>query len=112
VTDTPLFADPLYGLRFWRVTADERGEVLSSPHQDAVWPRAGEWLRATCPAGHEAPDPGCDCGAHAWHPRRRSVRDVLATRWTVAGIVEAQGAVALHARGRTRWSPRRDAMRR
>jgi hypothetical protein len=99
VTDTPLFADPLYGLRFWRVTTDDRGEWLSAPHQNTLWPPGGQWLHATCPTGHGAPAPGCDCGAHAWHPRRRSARDVLAVRATVAGIVEAQGAVEVHEDG-------------
>jgi hypothetical protein len=99
VTDTPLFADPLYGLRFWRVTVDDRGEWLSAPHQNTPWPPGGQWLHAKCPTGHEAPASGCDCGAHAWHPRRRSARDVLAVRATVAGIVEAQGAVELHEDG-------------
>jgi hypothetical protein len=100
VTDTPLFADPLYGLRFWRVTVDDRGdEWLSAPHHDTLWPPDGQWLHANCPTGHAAPAPGCDCGAHAWHPRRRSARDVLAVRGVVAGIVEAQGAIEVHEDG-------------
>jgi hypothetical protein len=99
VTDTPLFADPLYGLRFWKVSVDESGEWLSAPHQDTPWPAGGQWLEARCPTGHGAPAPGCDCGAHAWHPRRRTVRDVLAVRATVAGIVEAEGAIEVHEDG-------------
>jgi hypothetical protein len=99
VSDTPLFADPLYGLRFWRVTSDEGGEALAGPHQNTLWPPGGQWLHAQCPTGHAAPAPGCDCGAHAWHPRRGSVRDVLAPRGTVPGIVEAQGAIEVHEDG-------------
>jgi hypothetical protein len=99
VTDTPLFADPLYGLRFWRVAADEGGELLTAPHRGTPWAPGGEWLQARCPTGHAAPAPGCDCGVHAWHPRRRSVRDVLASRGTVPGIVEAQGAIEVHEDG-------------
>jgi hypothetical protein len=99
VSETPLFADPLFGLRFWRVTSDEGGELLAGPQKNTPWPPGGEWLHAQCPTGHGAPAPGCDCGAHAWHPRRRSVRDVLASRGTVAGIVEAQGAVEVHEDG-------------
>ena len=99
MSDTPLFADPLYGLRFWRVVSDAGGELLVGPHQNAHWPPGGQWLHARCPTGHGAPAPGCDCGAHAWHPRRQSVRDVLASRGTVAGIVEAQGAVEVHEDG-------------
>jgi hypothetical protein len=99
VTETPLFADPLFGLRFWRVIADDRGEWLAAPHQNTPWPPGGQWLQAKCPLGHRAPAPGCDCGAHAWHPRRRSARDVLAVRRAVAGIVEAQGAIEVHEDG-------------
>jgi hypothetical protein len=99
VTETPLFADTLFGLRFWRVIADDRGEWLAAPHHNTPWPPGGQWLHAKCPVGHEAPAPGCDCGAHAWHPRRRSARDVLAVRGAVAGIVEAQGAIEVHEDG-------------
>ena len=99
MNDTPLFADPLYGLRFWRVTIDGGGEVLTAPHQGTHWPPAGEWMEARCPKGHGAPAAGCDCGAHAWHPRRNSFRDVLASRGTVAGIVEARGAIEVHEDG-------------
>lgn len=99
MNDTPLFADPLYGLRFWRVTADDGGELLAGPHQGTVWAPGGSWTQARCPFGHDAPAPACDCGAHAWHPRRKSVRDVLASKGTVAGIVEARGAVEVHEDG-------------
>ena len=99
MTDTPLFADPLFGLRCWRVTEDDRGEWLSAPHQNTRWPPGGRWLEAKCPLGHGAPAAGCDCGLHAWHPRRRSAHDVLAVRRAVAGIVEAQGAIELHEDG-------------
>jgi hypothetical protein len=99
VTETPLFADPLFGLRFWRVTVDDRGEWLAAPHQNTRWPPGGQWLHATCPTGHGAPAADCDCGAHAWHPRRHSARDVLAPRGTVAGIVEARGAIEVHEDG-------------
>jgi hypothetical protein len=99
VTGTPLFADPLFGLRCWRVTADDRGEWLAAPHQNTCWPPGGQWLQAKCPIGHGAPASGCDCGVHAWHPRRKSAREVLAVRATVAGIVEAQGAIEVHEDG-------------
>jgi hypothetical protein len=99
VTETPLFAAPLFGLRFWRVTADDCGEWLSAPHQNMRWPPGGQWLEATCQFGHGAPAPGCDCGAHAWHPRRHTARDVLAVRRTVPGIVEAEGAIEVHEDG-------------
>lgn len=99
MSDTPLFADSLFGLRFWKVVPDEGGEALAGPHQTIPWPSGGRWLHARCPNGHVAPAPGCDCGVHAWHPRRSSVRDVLAARGTVPGIVEAQGAIEVHEDG-------------
>jgi hypothetical protein len=99
VTETPLFADPLFGLRYWRVSVDDRGEWLTAPYQDTPWPPGREWLHATCPSGHGAPAPACDCGAHAWHPNRQSARDVLAPRRAIAGIVEARGAIEVHEDG-------------
>ena len=99
MTETPLFAGSLYGLRFWRVVADDRGEWLAAPHHRTLWPAGGEWLHATCPLGHAAPMAGCDCGVHAWHPRRSSARDVLAPRATVAGVIEAQGPAEVHEDG-------------
>ena len=74
-------------------------EWLAAPHQNTRWPPGGQWLAAKCPMGHGAPAAGCDCGAHAWHPRRRSAREVLAVRAAVAGIVEAQGAIEVHEEG-------------
>jgi hypothetical protein len=99
VTGTPLFADSLFGLRSWRVLVDEDGEWLAGPHRQVAWPLAGEWLAAACPSGHAAPAAGCDCGVHAWHPRRSSAREVLAVRATVAGVVEANGPAEVHEDG-------------
>jgi hypothetical protein len=99
VTDTPLFADPLFGLRSWRVIVDAGGEWLAAPHQNTRWPPGGQWLQAKCPIGHGAPAAGCDCGAHAWHPRKRTAREVLSVRAAVAGIVEAKGAIEVHEDG-------------
>jgi hypothetical protein len=101
VSDTPLVPGPLYGLRTWRVVSDGGRELLAGPHRDTPWPIAGGWLESACGrgAGHTAPAPGCGCGIHAWHPRRASVRRVLASRREVAGIVEAGGAVEVHEEG-------------
>jgi hypothetical protein len=100
MTATPLVPGPLYGLRAWRVVADERGERLAAPHQGTTWPTGGEWLQATCSAGaHAAPAAGCDCGAHAFHPRRAAAKRVLATRREIAGVIEAGGAVEVHEDG-------------
>jgi hypothetical protein len=97
VTDAPLIPASLYGLRTWRLTADGGGELLRASCQPTRWPADGAWLHAACagPGGHAAPDPGCACGVHAWHPRRASARRVLASRFEVPGIVEAAGAIEL-----------------
>jgi hypothetical protein len=99
VTDAPLVAGSLFGLRTWRVIADDGGEALSGPLYGTPWPAGGEWLRASCQEDHQAPDADCDCGVHAWHPRLRSARDVLAVRGVVPGVLEAQGPVEVHEDG-------------
>jgi hypothetical protein len=99
VTDAPLVAGSLFGLRTWRVIADDGGEALSGPLYGARWPAGGDWLRADCELGHRAPEADCDCGVHAWHPRLRSARDVMAVRGVVPGVLEAQGPVEVHEDG-------------
>jgi hypothetical protein len=99
LTEAPLVAGPLFGLRTWRVIAYEGGEALSGPLYDTPWPAGGDWLRASCPRGHPAPDPDCDCGVHAWHPRLSSARDVMRVRGVVPGVLEAQGPVEVHEEG-------------
>jgi hypothetical protein len=99
VTDTPLVAGSLFGLRTWRVAAADGDEALVGPLYDAPWPAGGKWLRASCPGGHVAPDPQCECGVHAWHPRLESAREVMAVRRVVPGVLEAQGPVEVHEDG-------------
>jgi hypothetical protein len=95
----PLIAGSVYGLRTWKVARDSGGEWLVGPLYGTPWPTGGQWVSAACPKGHAAPAAECDCGVHAWHPRRRSARDILAVRGMVPGIVEAQGAVEVHEDG-------------
>jgi hypothetical protein len=101
VSEPPLIPAPLYGLRTWRLVADADGERLTGVAQATTWPDGGTWLDAACGSGgeHDAPQPDCDCGIHAWHPRRSSARRVLASRFEVPGIVEAAGAVEVHEEG-------------
>jgi hypothetical protein len=100
VTAAPLVPGPLYGLRSWRVVADEQGERLAAPHQGTTWPTGGAWLQATCTvAAHAAPAADCDCGVHAWHPRPAAAKRALAARREIAGVVEAGGAVEVHEDG-------------
>jgi hypothetical protein len=101
VSDTPLVATPLYGLRTWTVAGESGAEGLAGPHQRVTWPPGGVWLEATCAqsSGHQAPAHGCDCGLHAWHPSRRSAQRVLACRREIPGIAEAGGAIEIHEDG-------------
>jgi hypothetical protein len=101
MSDSPLVPAPLYGLRTWTVHGERGAERLTGPQSEAVWPRDGGWLRAACSLHpeHNAPVQGCNCGIHALHPTRGAARRVLAVRGTIPGVVEAHGAVELHADG-------------
>jgi hypothetical protein len=96
MSDLPLVPSPLYGLRTWTVVGDAGSERLAAPHRAVTWPAEGEWLEATCAAGHGSPGRDCDCGVHAWHPRRRSARRIVAARREIPGVVEASGAIEVH----------------
>jgi hypothetical protein len=91
----------VYGLRTWRPAVDERGECLTGAYDATAWPDGGAWLQASCTASiaHTAPEPGCACGINGWHPDARSARRVLASRRDIPGIVEATGAIEVHADG-------------
>jgi hypothetical protein len=101
MSDAPLVATPVYGLRTWTVNGDHGDERLAGTYRDAPWPAGGAWFEASCrsPEGHRAPAPGCGCGVHAWHPRPRTARRILAVRREVPGIVEARGAIEVHEDG-------------
>jgi hypothetical protein len=99
MSDPAVVPSPLYGLRTWSVVGESGGERLGAPQRAVTWPAGGEWLEASCAAGHAAPARDCDCGVHAWHPRRRWARRVLASRRHVAGVVEATGAIELYEDG-------------
>jgi hypothetical protein len=98
VSEVPLLPGPLYGLRTWRVIRDDGQERLTAPQRGTVW-ESGDWVEATCGEGHHAPAAGCHCGIHAWHPRPASARRVLASRFDLPGIVEADGDVEVHDEG-------------
>jgi hypothetical protein len=98
--DTPLVPTPVYGLRTWTVRGERPDERLAGAYRDASpWPPGGAWLEASCGEGHRAPAPQCSCGVHAWHPRPRAARRILAARREVPGIVEASGAIEVHEDG-------------
>lgn len=101
MSGTPLVATPVYGLRTWTVCGEPGHERLAGPQRGAPWPVGGAWLDASCPGdeAHAAPAPGCDCGVHAWHPGPGAARRILASRREVPGVVEAVGAIEVHADG-------------
>jgi hypothetical protein len=99
VGDVGLLADPLCGLRTWRVMSRDGPERLVAPQRATPWPSGGTWLQASCDEGHDAPSAGCRCGLHAWHPRPAFARRVLASRFDLPGIVEAVGRVEVHEDG-------------
>jgi len=100
-TDTPLVPGPVYGIRTWVVVGEPGAERLAGPQRRTPWPAGGQWLEATCAtdSGHAAPEHDCICGLHAWHPDAHNARRVLAARREVAGIVECDGTVEVHAEG-------------
>jgi hypothetical protein len=101
VSDAPLVAGPVYGLRTWVVVGQPGEERLAGPHSATPWPDGGQWLVATCtrdPA-HHAPEHDCVCGLHAWHPDRQTAKRVLAPRREIAGVVECDGAIEVHPEG-------------
>jgi hypothetical protein len=101
MSDAPLVPGPIFGLRTWGVAGERGAEYLTGPKRDAPWPRGGGWLEADCEAEprHAPPGADCECGLHAWHPRRAAARRVCGLRGTVPGILEAAGAVEVHADG-------------
>jgi hypothetical protein len=100
VTDEPLVPGPLYGLRTWAIVSQDGREWLAGPHKGIEWPPGEEWFEARCLSGrHRPPERDCNCGVHAWHPTRASAKRVLASRFELAGIVEARGGIEVHEDG-------------
>ena len=100
MSGVPLVPTPMYGLRTWRIRGESPDERLAGAYREAApWPAGGHWLEASCTEGHGAPAPECSCGVHAWHPRLRAARRILASRREVPGVVEARGAIEVHEDG-------------
>ena len=101
MTDTPLVAGPLYGLRTWVVVGSPGEERLAGPHSGAPWPAGAAWLEATCAVdpAHMPPEHDCVCGLHALHPSAENARKVLSARREIAGVVECDGAIEIHPDG-------------
>jgi hypothetical protein len=101
MSETPLVPGPIYGLRTWRVARTPDGERLIGSYRSTPWPSGGAMLEAECSAtpSHAPPGATCRCGLHAWHPSRATARRVCGMRGEVPGILEASGAVEVHADG-------------
>ena len=101
MSDTPLVPGPIYGLRTWRVAGAPGHERLIGSQRTTPWPHGGALLEAECSATppHAPPGTTCACGLHAWHPSRAAARRVCGVRSEVPGILEASGAVEVHADG-------------
>jgi hypothetical protein len=101
MSDLSLVPGPIYGLRRWRVAGALGEERLVGSQRTTTWPVGGALLEAECSATppHDPPGATCACGLHAWHPRRAAARRVCGVRSEVPGILEASGAVELHADG-------------
>lgn len=101
MTDTPLVAGPLYGLRTWVVVGAPGDERLAGPHSGTPWPAGAAWMVATCAVdpAHVAPEHDCICGLHALHPDLANARQVLSARREIAGVVECDGAIEVHPDG-------------
>jgi hypothetical protein len=101
MSDLCLVPGPIYGLRTWRVAGARGEERLIGSQRMTTWPVGGALLEAECSATppHDPPGATCACGLHAWHPRRAAARRVCGVRSEVPGILEASGAVELHADG-------------
>jgi hypothetical protein len=101
MSEPPLVPGPIYGLRTWGVAGETGDERLTGPQSSTPWPAGGALLEAQCTVRppHEPPGTDCDCGLHAFHPRRASARRVCGLRGQVPGILEASGAVEVHPDG-------------
>ena len=101
MSDLSLVPGPIYGLRTWRVAGALGEERLVGSQRTTTWPVGGALLEAECSAAppHAPPGTTCACGLHAWHPSRAAARRVCAVRSEVPGILQASGAVEVHADG-------------
>jgi hypothetical protein len=101
MSDTPLVPGPIYGLRTWCVAGSPGEERLIGQQRSTPWPERGAVLDAECSVTppHAPPGAGCTCGLYAWHPTLAAARRVCGVRREVPGILQAFGAVEVHADG-------------
>jgi hypothetical protein len=121
VSEPPLFAGSILGLRTWSVRIARDGDLrLCASFGDALWESGGRWTEALCLSGpHAAGDPvpsaSCSCGLYALHAHRGHAReheqmlreadplgleqDSLLELDQVIGLVEACGRIEVHESG-------------
>ncbi len=100
MSEPPLFAGAVHGLRCWSV--NEHGLLFGIGNgAEMVWAPDGEPTRAFCLSSeHRAPDPDCGCGLYAFHPDAfRGCRGPVGDVTIAGGIVEAWGRIELHGCG-------------
>jgi len=110
VSRVPDVLEPMRGWRAWvvgRVGAQGTGSAPLLGLSAVSWPQepwpAGRPAVASCRTGHVAPDPGCQCGLHAFRDatdlRTVFLPEPFFAPATVVGPVVAWGTLALHERG-------------
>ncbi len=109
----PVVPGVVHGLREWTCSSRRRRPRLAAKVHNAAWPPHGAALKAHClHHDHPAPASACDCGIYAWHPSEAHAAFVFPPadwRGSVTGVVEAWGALDVHADGfraehaRARW---------
>jgi hypothetical protein len=106
----PDAVEPIRGWRAWVVgTLGEQGNgpLPALVLRAVAWPQdpwpARRPAVASCHLGHAAPDPGCQCGLHAFREatevRTVFLPDMLFAPATVVGPVGGWGTLAMHERG-------------
>lgn len=112
--EAPAVPGVIHGLRSWALYQEGPFWRLGSRTRATIWP-PNESLVAHCVATqerrHRAPDPGCGCGLHAYHPFGAGVTGVAelfaapepgyanGAGWTVFGVISAWGRIEVHSEG-------------
>jgi hypothetical protein len=101
MSDEPLFAGPIHGIRAWEIDSDEDLLCGVGVGSAQSWEGGGRYTRAVCVRHrHPAPRPECSCGLYALHPYQSLLGWHLPGLGRRAiGLVEAIGRVEVHPRG-------------
>ncbi|MCB0868157.1 MAG: hypothetical protein KDB48_05645 [Solirubrobacterales bacterium] len=99
---TPFLAGTIIGIRQWHSDLSLSRLRPLTRYQD--WKMDGKPTEAVCAnheGSHQAPDPDCDCGLHAYHPwsSKREHLSLYFRDSQVTGLVAAWGKVEVHGEG-------------